>query len=136
MIQYGLQTGCRIAFASNRDGDWDIFIANADGSAPLNLTRGFDQASEGSNERWPDLAIHDGKERVLFGSDRNGNWEIYSLHTDGTLLLRATSNLAVDAEPAWSPSSDAFVFHSQRGQNLEVYGSDSGYGDVQTNLTF
>ncbi|MCE2502345.1 MAG: PD40 domain-containing protein [Dehalococcoidia bacterium] len=109
--------GCRIAFSSNRDGDWDIFIANADGSAPLNLTRGFDEAFDGSNERWPDLVINEGMERVGFSSDRSGDWEVYSMYTDGTFLLRATTNLALDAHPAWGPSGEAFVFHSQRGEN-------------------
>ena len=96
--------GCRIAFASDRDGDWDIYIANADGTNPLNLTDGEEDDEHDYNERWPDLAIHDGKERVIFASDRTADWEIYSIYTDGTLLLRATTNLRKDAVPAWGPS--------------------------------
>jgi hypothetical protein len=31
--------GTRIAFTSNRDGDFDVWVMNADGTNPINLTR-------------------------------------------------------------------------------------------------
>jgi TolB protein len=31
--------GSLIAFQTNRDGNWEIYIMNADGSEPVNLTK-------------------------------------------------------------------------------------------------
>jgi Tol biopolymer transport system component len=31
--------GTRIAFTSNRDGDFEVWVMNADGTNPINLTR-------------------------------------------------------------------------------------------------
>ena len=127
--------GCRIAFASNRDGDWDIFVANKDGSGVVNLTDGEEDDTGGFNDRWPSLSIEGGKERVVFSSDRGGNWEIYSMYTGGSGFIRATDNPGIDAGPSWGQGSDEFVFHSNRDGKYEIYGAETAYADIQTNIT-
>ena len=52
--------------------------------------------------------------RLLFASDRDGDYEIYSIQADGTELLRHTDNDVSDLSPAWAPTGDRFVFESQR----------------------
>ena len=37
-IKAEAQSGSKIAFASNRDGDFEIFVMDEDGSNPINLT--------------------------------------------------------------------------------------------------
>ena len=39
--------------------------------------------------------------RLVFQTNRDGNWEIYSIEIDQ--LTRLTDNLSDDSSPAWSP---------------------------------
>ena len=41
--------------------------------------------------------------RIAFGSNRDGNGEIYVMNADGSGQTRLTNNPAEDAVPAWSP---------------------------------
>jgi Tol biopolymer transport system component len=37
---------------------------------------------------------------IAFGSNRSGNYEIYTINEDGTSVVRLTNNPAIDGEPA------------------------------------
>jgi TolB protein len=52
--------------------------------------------------------------RVLFESDRSGNWDIYTMKPDGTDLVRLTTDPASDVGPIWSPDGKRIVFASER----------------------
>jgi TolB protein len=52
--------------------------------------------------------------RLLFESDRTGNWEIYTMKPDGTDLVRVTNDPAADVTPIWSPDGKRIVFVSER----------------------
>ncbi|UCC83126.1 MAG: PD40 domain-containing protein, partial [Gemmatimonadota bacterium] len=67
------------------------------GSNPLRLT------DNPAMESWPACSA-DGT-RIAYVSDRDGNFEIYVMDTDGSNLVRLTDNLAYDVDPAWSPGS-------------------------------
>ena len=113
--------GSRIAFASDRDGDRDIYVTNSDGSSVTNLT------DSTSDDRWPDFGYYDygdgtGDELIAFASDRDGDWEIYTMYGDGSEQTQATANTdeTVDAEPSWDPLAEYLVIHSDRDTNFEV----------------
>lgn len=53
-------------------------------------------------------------DRLLFTSDRDGDFEVYSIRADGDGLERLTVNPGADLDPAWSPDGDRFVFQSVR----------------------
>jgi len=58
------------------------------------------------------------KRRIAFGSNREGNDEIYVMDEDGTGLRRVTNSLASDGNPSWSPDGTRLAFVSDRdGRN-------------------
>lgn len=69
-------SGDRIAFMSNRDGNWDLYLVNSDGADLLRLTRS--PANDGLPTWAPDGA------HIAFVSDRGGSWAIWAIRPDGS----------------------------------------------------
>ncbi len=86
--------GRRIAFTSDRDGNEELYLINADGSG---LTRLTDHPAADREPAWSP----DGK-RIAFTSSRDGNWDIYVIDVDGSGLSRLTDDPAYDGHPDWS----------------------------------
>lgn len=59
--------------------------------------------------------------KIVFQSDRDGDWEIYVMNADGTNPSRLTNNPAGDYRPAWSPDGRYITFHSNRDDGTEIY---------------
>ena len=92
----GRPDGERIAFFSDRDGNFEIYVMNADGTGVSRLT---DEPGADALPAWsPD------GERIVFVSDRSGNEEIFVMNADGTAVEQLTDDPADDVEPAWSPA--------------------------------
>ena len=111
----------RIAFQSNQDGDWDIYVVNADGSEVTQITKNFD---EDATAVWsPD------GDRIAFVSDRNddarGTYDIYVTNTDGSEIVQLTSNGG--QWPAWSPDGRRISFVSYRCQSQKREIPSMGY---------
>lgn len=49
-------------------------------------------------------------ERIAFESDRDGDWDIYTIFSDGSRLRQLTSNRARDTDPTWSPDGSDIIF--------------------------
>ena len=54
-------------------------------------------------------------DRIAFMSDRDGNWEIYTVDTTGSDLVRVTDSAANDGLPAWAPDGRTIAFASDQG---------------------
>ena len=117
--------GHRIALTSQRDGNPEIYVMNADGSEQTRLT------AHGAIDADPTLSP-DGK-RVAFNSTRDGNPEIYVMNVDGSAQTRLTFDPAVDQQADWSDGTIAF--ESTRDGNSEIYAMGVD-GSAQTRLTF
>ena len=118
----------RIAFDSNRDGNGNIYVVNADGSGLHRVT---------SHPEW-DLSpawSPDGR-RIAFESYRDQNWEIYVINANGSGVTRLTNNDEGDHAPAWSPDGRRIAFESYRAGdgNKEIYVMNADGGGV-TRLT-
>jgi Tol biopolymer transport system component len=48
--------------------------------------------------------------RIAFASERDGDFEIYSIEPDGTGLLQLTSNALDDDDPSWSPDGTRIAY--------------------------
>jgi YD repeat-containing protein len=103
----------KIAFSSNRDGNHEIYLMNADGSGVTRLTN--NTASDTLPSFSPDGS------KIAFVSDRDGNPEIYVMNADGTGQTRLTNHLADDSAPAFGPGGTKIVFSSNRDGNREIY---------------
>jgi len=58
---------------------------------------------------------------IAFVTARDGNDEIYTVHADGTNLVRLTQDPASDDAPAWSPDGRRLAFVSDRAGTSNIY---------------
>jgi len=127
-------SGESIVFHSDRDGDYEIYAVNADGSgSAVPLTN--NAAWDGDARRSPDGT------KIVFTSNRHeGGTDIYVMNSDGTDQERLTFTYSgrSSADPSWSPDSQRIVFSSQLGGSNcnadEIYVMDAD-GSNQTPLT-
>lgn len=123
--------GGRIVFASNRDGQTQIYLMNADGSGQIKLTGGD---GNDDNPRWSPNST-----AILFQSDRDhpdtGYNDIYLMNAVGTGLARLTTEPNDDSSAAWSPDGNRIVFQSLRnGTFYQIYSMNAD-GTNQHNLS-
>ena len=106
--------GRRIAFASNRSGSYEIWVAERDGQNPVRVT----STGRGENA-WPTWSP-DGR-FIAFNSDVSGNWAIYVVDSHGGKPRALAPSPAEDAAPTWSPDGKWIYCHSNRGGSLQIW---------------
>ncbi len=103
----------KITFQSYRDGNWEIYLANGDGTGQMRLT------ANAASDTYPRL--NRGGTRIVFSSNRTGTYEIYTMNLDGTGLSRLTISSGNNYDPAWSPDGSKIAFTSFRDNQAEIY---------------
>jgi len=105
--------GERVAFASNRTGENEIWVADADGSNPQQVT--FHRGPVVMAPAWSP----DGK-RLAFSSEVGGNRDIYVIRPDGSQSTRITTAPSEETNPSWSPD----------GRWIYIRSDQAGVGQV------
>lgn len=114
-----------IAFSSNCEGDYDIFVMNADGSRARRLTRDF------ADDFMPDWSP-DGEMLAYVNHDVNS--DIYTMTFKGTNVKQITTDQFDEESPDWSPDGTKIVFDSNRGGDWDIYVMNPD-GSGQMNLS-
>jgi TolB protein len=111
----------QIAFSSNRDGDTEIFLMEADGQNQHQMT------SNNFTDDKPDISP-DGRQ-IAWESNANGTFDIWVMNIDGTDAHPITDNNSQDWGPAWSPDGSQIAFHSVRGDESGIWIMDADGGN-------
>ncbi|HAS42020.1 MAG TPA: hypothetical protein DCS93_16185 [Microscillaceae bacterium] len=61
------------------------------------------------------------EERIVFSSNRQGNFEIYSMRPDGSDRRQLTRFSGHDIWPKWSPNGKKIVYCSKRGTRHQIF---------------
>lgn len=106
--------GKRIAFYSERDGNAEIYVMNANGTGLTRLTR--TSADEGYPAWSPDGRT------ISFDSDRDGNFDVFAMDADGGNIRPLTRHPARDVSATWTPDGSGVAFMSDREDGgFDVY---------------
>ncbi|MBI5670871.1 MAG: PD40 domain-containing protein [Chloroflexi bacterium] len=73
--------------------------------------------------------------QIAFESDRDGNWEVYTLDVRTSLAYNLTRNRFADHAPTWSPDGRQIAFHSNRASDADLYVMDAAGRHVRQ-ITF
>ena len=116
----------KIVFDTNRDGNFEIYVMNADGSNPINLTN--NQADDG-NPVWSPVG-----QKIAFISNREGVFQIFIMNSNGSNQTRLTNNQVDSGFPTWSPDGQKIAYQCSQDENWEICVMNAD-GSNQTRLT-
>ncbi len=125
----------RIAFVSNRDGNAEIYVMNADGTG---LTRLSNDPENDSSPAWsPDgakiafsrtkIVVDDLFRRQVLG-------DIYVMNADGSEQRNLTDNMTSEWQPVWSPDGSRIAFIGGPNGKSDIYVMNAD-GSGQLRLT-
>jgi Tol biopolymer transport system component len=123
------------------ENDWDVgdiytisssnlqvWTAKSDGSTPAGTrisSSGATPTYDDTSPAWSPVSFADGNELIVYSTNRNGNFDIYAVHTNGTLPAGSllTTGLAWDnhnLEPTWAPDGSAIAFQTPKPGNTDT----------------
>ncbi len=105
--------GSRIAFVSQRDGNAEIYIMNADGTGSTRVTN--DPQSDGRPSFTPDgLAL------VFHSARAAGKQQIWAVNVDGSGVTQLTRD-SINSSPTISPDGQTIAFVSTRNKDTDIW---------------
>ena len=119
----------KILFTSRRDGNWEVYMMNPDGSEQVNLTQ---HRADDMSAVWSPTG-----EQILFVSDRQGTRarDLYLMDPDGTNVRRVFKKKITDwrGNATWSPDGKQFAYESVDWDRLKfgLYLGTFGEADAE-----
>jgi Tol biopolymer transport system component len=111
----------QIAFASHRDGNWEIYLTDIDGRHQTRLTRSEPQ------DRFP-LWSPD-RSRLAFGSQVGGDhWELWVMNVDGTNPRPLATQIVAKGQREWSHDGTRIVFAAKLEGDIDIFSVDVASG--------
>ncbi|MFO1469103.1 MAG: amidohydrolase family protein [Steroidobacteraceae bacterium] len=116
--------GRHIAFQSNHDGHWRIWIVDPDGEHARALS------SDIQDEREPAWSPDGGA--IAFTTSRDGKFDVFSRRLADGALTRLSVGPGGNSRPSWSPDGSQIAYVSDRPGATGVYvaGRDGGERQV------
>lgn len=109
--------GNQLAFASNREGGWDLYL--------LHLARGEVQRLTDTPGYEGHPAWSPDGQWLAYESYQSGNFDIWILRPDGTQApLQLTSQDSLDISPSWDPRGGKIAFISDRDGDRDILLAD------------
>ncbi len=100
----------KIAFISKRDGNFEIYTMNEDGTELKRLT------NNKNDDLMPQWSA-DGT-KLLYLSKKGSKYELWIMHNDSSGQLKLANECIMDYPPLWSPDSSKILFTSKvHGRN-------------------
>jgi len=109
----------KLSFVGETDDQLDIWTMDLDGSNQMNVTDhpadefysswmgdGAPSGASGSHAGSPSSASSQSQTRLVFDSNRDGDWQLYSISEDGSDVVRLTDYSSDDEMPRWRPALD------------------------------
>jgi TolB protein len=106
--------GKYLAFTTNRDSNWEIYIGAADGSMQERVT--YTNTAFNVSPMWSP----DGKS-VIYESSREGTRNIFLADMATGQETRLTDSAANDVNAFWSPDSQKILFQTNRDGPWQIY---------------
>jgi len=130
-VSWGVQVPVvqKVAWVSPRDGNYEIYVGNADGSGtPVNVSKdaSFDYSpslsADGTKVAW--LSYREG------GNWEIGNYEIYVGNADGSgTPVNVSKDAGIDDSASLSADGTRVAWYRHRDDNVEIYvGNADGSG--------
>lgn len=107
--------GTRLAYASRRNGFWDIYVFDFRTGTAARIT---DTLAYDGHPSWSPDGLW-----LAYESYNSGNLEIFiqSIQNPGESAVQLTDDPWPDFEPSWSPAGDQIAFTSLRSGESEIW---------------
>jgi len=95
--------GSKIAFVSDRDGNKEIYVMDANGSEQERLT--YNSCDDIEPDWSPDGS------KIVFSSNRSGNYDVWIMDADGNHQVQLTRRSWDEMAPAWRYNEDKILYY-------------------------
>jgi hypothetical protein len=121
--------GTRIVFASDRDGDREIYVMDLEAALEDKAYKPKQLTNNDAPDWQPCWSPDD--TQIAFSAYRDDNWEIFVMDADGSNLQQITEEGENDISPAWSPDGKKLLFVSRRRGDADLFTYEFGTSAVE-----